>query len=129
MVRKTQQRKWIRHIFETTRRPLTPQEVLENAQNYITGLGIATVYRNLKSLHEDGWLQAVELPGQPTRYELAGLGFHHHFFCEDCSRVFDVPGHSDVGSRVPNGYKVERSQVLLYGQCSECSDVIQRRTA
>ena len=129
MVRKTQQRKWIRHVFETTRRPLTPQEVLDAAQAYVNGLGIATVYRNLKSLHEDGWLQAVEFPGQPTRYELAGQGFHHYFYCDDCGRVYNVPGQSDVGSRVPNGFKVVRSQVLLYGQCSECSDVVQRRTA
>jgi len=122
MARKTEQRRWIRHVFQTTERPLTPQEVLTRAQRHISGLGIATVYRNLKSFNEEGWLKAVELPAEPTRYELADLDYHHHFQCDDCGRVYNIPGSpNDMASLYPENYQVSRHQVLLYGQCAECT--------
>ena len=39
------------------------------------GLGIATVYRNIKSLVDEGWLVAVELYtlGLPTQYPTCGV--------------------------------------------------------
>ena len=121
MSRKTQQRRWIRHVFEAIRRPLSPQEVLESAQQHVKGLGIATVYRNLKTLNEDGWLRAVEIPGEPTRYELAGLDYHHYFHCDDCGRVYDVPGcPGDLSGIIPRELNVNRHQVLLFGQCAAC---------
>lgn len=67
-------------------------------------------------------MKAVELPSEPTRYELADLEYHHHFQCEDCSRVFNVPGNeSDLASLYPSDHRVARHQVLLYGQCAECT--------
>ena len=121
MSRKTQQRRWIRHVFETTRRPLSPQEVLDSARRQIKGLGIATVYRNLKTLNEDGWLRPVEIPGEPTRYEKAGLDYHHYFHCDVCGRVYDVPGSpGDLAEIIPSELKVNRHQVLLFGHCDAC---------
>jgi Fur family ferric uptake transcriptional regulator len=122
MNRKTRQRKWIRHVFETTRRPLRPQEVLELAQKHVEGLGIATVYRNLKSFSEEGLLSTVELPGQPTHYEIAGLDPHHHFQCDQCNKVFNIPApNMKLGSSVPKNFRVKRQEVVLYGQCSYCA--------
>ena len=91
------------------------------AQQNISGLGIATVYRNLKMLNEDGWLQAVELPGEPTRYELAHLDHHHHFQCDTCGRVYDIPGCLDeIGNFIPDEFQVKRHEVLMYGDCANC---------
>ena len=42
-------------------------------------LGIATVYRNIRSLTEEGELSEVKLPGENPRFELAGHQHHHHF--------------------------------------------------
>ena len=125
MSRKTQQRKWIRHVFEHSERPLTPQEVLESAQQYIPGLGIATVYRNLKAFNEEGLLSAVELPGEPTRYEISGLDPHHFFQCEDCGKVYDIPADDeDIQDGVPEQFQVKSQRVLLYGLCPECAVVL-----
>ncbi len=122
--RKTQQRKWIRVAFEQHDRPLTPQEVLELAQENISGLGIATVYRNLKHLHQEGWLRPVEFPGEPTRYERAGKDHHHFFHCDGCGKVFAVPGRpGDIASLTPDDFEVRRHEVLLYGCCGSCREV------
>ncbi|MCP3958396.1 MAG: transcriptional repressor [bacterium] len=122
MTRRTQQRHAIRATFENAGRPLGPHEILNIARDVVPGLGIATVYRTLKKLVSDGELQVVELPGAPSRYELAGLAHHHHFHCRDCDRVFDVEGCPEqVTDYAPPGFRTEEHAVVLYGRCSACA--------
>lgn len=51
---------------------MTPREVLDEARGNVPNMGIATVYRTVKALVEEGWLSPVEMLGQPQRYERAG---------------------------------------------------------
>lgn len=118
--RQTRQQSAIRDAFLASDRPLSPQEVFDDAHNRIPGLGLATVYRHLKALVESGWLIPVELPGQPPRYELGGKRHHHHFHCRSCGRLFDIPGCPGRLS-VPTGFKVEDHEITLYGRCPECA--------
>jgi len=124
MQRKTDQREAIKQIMRETERPLTPHEVLEAAQSLVPGMGIATVYRNLKALQETSFLRTVELPGEPARYELAGLAHHHHFHCDGCARVFDMPGcPGDLERAVPDSFRIRNHEILYYGWCPECEPV------
>jgi Fur family ferric uptake transcriptional regulator len=122
MTRKTEQRTAIRKAFGRVDRPLSVQEVLGLAQEHVPGLGIATVYRNLKALVEEGWLAMVDMPGQAARYERAELDHHHHFQCEACDRVFDIPGCAEhvYHHNTPAGFVVNRHEVMLYGLCADC---------
>ena len=122
MERSTRQRSAIRSVIEAATRPLTPQEVLDGARSEVAGLGIATVYRNLKLLVEEGSVQVVELPGDSPRYESKHLAHHHHFQCSACSRVFDVHGcPGDLSRFAPAGFHVESHELTLYGRCADCA--------
>lgn len=124
MERNTRQRSAIRDAIAQAERPLLPQEILEHAQRDAPGLGIATVYRNLKALVDEGELKAVHLPGENPRYEVAGHRHHHHFQCTRCQRVFDVhacPGN--LSRLAPQGFTVEDHDLTLYGVCSDCARV------
>ena len=122
MKRKTDQKAAIRAAIEAAERPLTAQEICELAQVEVPGLGIATVYRNVKTLLANEWLSVVELPGAPVRYERANLGHHHHFQCDDCGRVFDVHGcPGGVKAIVPDGFELHRHEILMYGRCDVCA--------
>ena len=126
MERATRQRSAIRQALAGACRPLLPHEVLEAAREQVPGLGIATVYRSLKSLVDEGLLRVVALPGENARYEPVGHGHHHHFQCRQCERVFDVhacPG--DLSRLAPDGFTVEDHDLTLYGRCKDC----QRSTA
>jgi len=87
----------------------------------VESLGIATVYRNLRTLQDSGWLEAVELPGEPARYEVAGKGHHHHFHCRDCDRVYEVDGcPGNLDEVTPQGFQLENHEFVLYGLCDTC---------
>ena len=120
--RKTQQRGAIRGALRHADRPLSPQEILDAARGEVPGLGIATVYRNVKSLVREGWLRTVELPGAPSRYEVAGKDHHHHFHCRNCDRVYEVeecPG--DLRDLAPAGFELHSHEIILYGTCVTCN--------
>lgn len=128
MERNTRQRTAIRDAIAGASRPLLPQEVLDAAQSQVPGLGIATVYRNLKAMVDEGELQPVTLPGENPRFELVGHGHHHHFQCRQCARVFDVhacPG--DLQRLAPAGFTVDGHDLTLYGRCSDCAAPAPRR--
>ena len=120
--RQTRQRTAIRAAFDGARRPLSPQEVLRLARPAVKRLGIATVYRTLSALVEEGLLIPIALPGQPPRYEPAGKGHHHHFQCRRCDRIYEVeacPG--SVLLLAPKGFSVDGHDILLYGTCADCA--------
>lgn len=122
MQRDTRQRRAIRRSLEEAGHPLSPQELLEAAQVHVEGLGIATVYRNLKHLQEEGWVATVELPGEPARYEVAGKEHHHHFHCRECDRVYEVEGcPGNLRSITPAGFELESHEFVLYGLCDGCA--------
>ena len=120
--RDTAQRRALRAAFERAARPLSPAEALAAARRRAPGLGLATVYRYLRALVEEGWLEEVLLPGAPNRYEVAGKHHHHHFRCRVCDRLFEVDGcPPDLRDLLPRGYRLEGHDITLFGRCASCA--------
>ena len=123
--RKTRQREAIRDVFEGSERPLTIDELVDAAG----GVGVATAYRAVAALLKEAWLETVEIPGEPMRYERAGKGHHHHFACEKCDRVFDVGGCiENVRKLAPPRFRVKAHAVTLLASAARAlaSDALQR---
>jgi Fur family transcriptional regulator, ferric uptake regulator len=123
MERDTRQRTAITNVVEASPRPLSALEVLAEAQAQVPGMGIATVYRNLKALTEAGRVVIVSIPGMNPRYESvkAGHHHHHHFMCTACGKVFDLHGcPGALLDAAPKGFTVERHELTLYGRCNDC---------
>jgi Fur family ferric uptake transcriptional regulator len=119
--RNTKQKNAIRTAFVETGRPLSPEEVLSYAQRSVRDLSIATIYRNLKAMVEEGWLIAVQLPGESPRYETSGKAHHHHFRCDDCGKVYELEGCSaQIKTRLPRGFRALHHDILLCGTCAAC---------
>jgi Fur family transcriptional regulator, ferric uptake regulator len=120
--RLTRQRAALQAAIAAAKRPLSVEELLEHARGAVPDMSMATVYRNLKLMTEEGSAHAVSLPGEPPRYEAAGHGHHHHFRCRACNRVFDVhacPG--DLSGLAPAGFVVDDHDLTLYGRCADCA--------
>lgn len=119
-IRKTRQFDAIRHAFGAAR-PLSIAEIHRAARKQEPRLGVATVYRAVKALAEQGAIVPVELPGEAPRFELAGKGHHHYFECRRCERVFEIRACvGDLGQLAPPRFRVTGHDLVLYGQCDQC---------
>ncbi|MFA5594049.1 MAG: transcriptional repressor [Trueperaceae bacterium] len=131
MSRRTEQREAILHTLAEAEGPLTAQEVHDRARAVHPTIGLATVYRNLSSLEQDGAVVAVHLPQDATRYETAGRGHHHHFRCVKCQTVFEIEGSCPValleGATLPGGLTVLGHELVFFGKCASCADAAGRR--
>src|SRR5215831_5454331 len=89
-IRMTRQLRAIHDVLNAADRPMSIEEIHRGARQQERGLGVATVYRTVKSLAEEGIVVPITLPGDTPRFELAGKGHHHHFRCHECGRVFET---------------------------------------
>jgi Fur family ferric uptake transcriptional regulator len=120
--RNTEQKAAIRQAIEAAQRPLSIPELLGKARRSVATLGQATVYRVVKAGLADGWLEQIDRPGEPARYESAGKHHHHHFHCRSCGRMFEVPGCRLAAIEpLPQGFQVEGHEMLLHGTCRDCA--------
>ncbi len=121
--RQTRQRQVISQVIRSAAGPLTVHDIHKRGQEELPALGIATVYRTVKLLLDEGLIQPVILPSGDTRYESTGLGHHHHFHCRVCDEVFDL---ESCPVQIPRGkfdagFTVEDHELTLYGTCPACA--------
>ena len=72
--RLTSQRSAIARVIRDAPGPLRPLGILDLACPLVPTLGIATVYRQLRSLQDAGEVRAVELGVNDVRYEPTDRG-------------------------------------------------------
>ena len=91
------------------------------AKAAVPSLGIATAYRAIKDLVESGWLVPVATPAG-SRFELADIAHHHHFYCRVCSRTFDIHGCLDNVEKIaPRGFQPDGHDLTITGKCILCT--------
>lgn len=109
-------------IRETDTHP-TAEWVYARLKPEIPDLSLGTVYRNIALFKRNGTITPVCTVGGQERYDGATDG-HTHFICEGCGAVLDVhslsvtPDMEAAGELL--GARVDRSALLLYGQCKNC---------
>lgn len=85
---------------------------------------LATVYRTVTTLVDQGVLHGLTLEGGVTTYGLA-VDPHHHAVCTRCGSIIEVPAqqlssaleHAMVGSSFTLS---ERAGLTLHGLCPQC---------
>ena len=106
---------------------LSAQEIFDGLRAEGRGVGIASVYRILDLLADQGFVQRVEIGDAITRFEPAHAGgdHHHHLVCNSCGKVeaFEDEGLEDALRRVERktGYTTAGHDVLLRGARRDCS--------
>ena len=87
---------------------------------------VATVYRTVTTLVDQGVLHALILDGGVTTYGLATAP-HHHAVCTKCGTLIEVPArrlslaleHAIAGSSFALS---EAAGLTLHGLCPQCQD-------
>jgi len=122
--RNTRQKQAIAEALRLAGRPLNPIEILAFVTKTQPKTGIATIYRSIKQLKEEGKLETVGVPGHSDRFELKETvsHHHHHFQCDNCGKVFDIEGCiKGINAILPAGFTPKNHEIIWIGSCAGCN--------
>ena len=100
----------------------TAEQVFEHIAKKYPSIGRATVYRNLSQMSESGELLKITGFQGSTHYD-HNCHKHHHFICEDCSKIFDVEqdfADVDATTKYANGFDITGYHISFTGTCWDC---------
>jgi Fur family ferric uptake transcriptional regulator len=100
------------------------QRILDSTWDASPGPDLATVYRTVTTLVDQGVLHALAVEGGVTTYGLAEKP-HHHAVCTKCGTIIEVPAvrlsaaleHAIEGSSFTLS---EQAGLTLHGLCPDC---------
>ena len=89
-------------------------------------IGLATVYRTLHALAEDGVVDALRAWDGQRIYRVCGSReHHHHLLCRSCGRAVEVPGSAleEWAARVAQEHGFTRVTPIaeFFGTCADCA--------
>lgn len=120
-------------IASMSGRHLSAEQVYEEVRKLHPGIGVATVYRNLKQLEDSGAVTRTSLAGETALYEAsspAKLHMHHHLVCVSCGNVEDLDADllEELERHVEQkrGFKVQDHRLQVFGICSDCDKNISK---
>ncbi len=95
------------------------------------GIGLATVYRTLKTLTDAGLAAERDFGQGRRKYEGAGRSHHDHLICLECGVVveFDVPEIERLQKVVVKkyGFLPAGHRMDLFGWCPRCKNAAARK--
>lgn len=101
----------------------TAEQVFALVRQKNANISLATVYRNLNQLAENGIIQKLDHIGDIARFDHT-LDKHYHFICSKCSAVIDIDAGiiSDFEQRIleQTGLAVESADISFRGICPNC---------
>lgn len=106
-------------------RQVTAQELHRRARDLHPSIGLATVYRTLSALEEEGVVDIVTQDGRESAYRLCSPGHHHHLVCSGCGTVVEIQ-ECDLGKleRVlarRYRFKIQEHAITVRGLCARCA--------
>jgi len=129
--RMTRQRRLVMEVLASLDTHPTAQELYELVRERVPTISPATVYRNLKLLHDLGCVLELDYGPGPTRYD-ATVTDHCHARCTRCGRVVDVPvadvADAATAAAAMSDWLITGCRVELYGLCPKCRDANNRKT-
>jgi Fe2+ or Zn2+ uptake regulation protein len=98
------------------------EEIFEAVNRLDPRASRATIYNSLNALVHAGLVRRLSLDVGGARYD-AALDRHHHFFCERCGNIRDIPWFpvSRIAERAALGNHTLRDyDITLRGICGSC---------
>jgi len=123
-VRPTRQRVVVLTELMGERNDVTAQQLHARLRTRGERLGLATVYRTLGLLADEGVVDALSHRPGELCYRLCGEGHHHHLVCSSCHQVVELDECelepwleriSEAHGFVTTGHRLE-----VAGLCGDC---------
>jgi Fe2+ or Zn2+ uptake regulation protein len=108
---------------------LDAAEIYQLARERSPRIGLATVYRTLRTLERSGVIEVCGLGQGHSHYEIRRR-HHVHLVCVECGKVLDIPSAIDIAKLAQaHGFTVTHSNLELVGVCQDCRRTLQSAEA
>lgn len=126
MARVTRQRVAIADVLAQTDEFRSAQQLHEALRESGDAIGLATVYRTLQALADQGEVDVLRAPdGEALYRQCSRREHHHHLVCRGCGRTEEIDGPSveawaeQVGAG--HGFADIDHTLELVGTCADCA--------
>jgi len=122
----TPQREMIIGAITHSPKHITAEEIAVHLQEHTNAINIATIYRTLDLLWQEGLACRNDLSEGKTVYATFQHGPHIHLVCRKCNKVIDadIEVLSKLGRKLQDqyGFDSDLEHFSIFGVCSECLD-------
>ena len=132
MKKYSKQRQLIIESLKSRRDHPTAEKLFIDLKEQMPELGIATVYRNLTELYEEGIITKIKSKAGADRYDANEIP-HIHFECKKCGSIEDMYLEKEAINQIEKitkqlakekELKCEEVAIYLNGLCKKCSKSI-----
>lgn len=119
-MRYSYQRETINDLLKSCKDHPTAEVIYERAKETVPNISLATVYRNLRTLAENGEVLTLETVDKKIHYD-GDTSSHSHFLCTECGKIVDIFIATEPPPLLEQmGLSVESEKTFYYGHCAEC---------
>jgi Fur family ferric uptake transcriptional regulator len=120
----TPQREIIIQTVAHSSNHMTAEEIFAEVQNRTRALNLATVYRTLDMLVDEGLVTEIDLGGGKSVYATVNHGPHIHLVCRGCGQIIDAnpllldPIKDHLQKE--HNFTPDLNHISIFGSCSQC---------
>jgi Fur family ferric uptake transcriptional regulator len=122
----TPQREMIIQAITQSDHHISAEEISAELQKHTKAINIATIYRTLDMLWEEGFACRNDLGEGRIVYSTLTHGPHIHLVCRKCGRVIDADPQvlGSLGQELISQYSfnADLEHISIFGLCSDCQD-------
>jgi len=122
----TPQRELIIQVVAHSPSHITAEEVAEQLRVHTSAINIATIYRTLDLLWQEGFACRNDLSEGKIVYATFQHGPHIHLVCRKCNKVIDADIEilNSLGKDLERKYNFQSNldHFSIFGVCSDCQD-------
>ena len=131
--RMTKAREAILTVLKESTEHYSAEEIFLKTRKYYPGIGLATIYRTLDILCENGFIKTEFLNQECKRYEWVGSNdsmIEVHLKCNICNKIahHQLKDNLEMNSYLlimdkiqkENNFQINRTNILIDGICNKC---------
>lgn len=122
----TPQRELIIQAISHSPRHITAEEIAAHLQKHTQTINVATIYRTLDLLWQEGLACRSDLSEGKIVYAALEHGPHIHLVCRKCNQVIDADSEAlnSLKSDLQDlyGFDPDLDHFSIFGVCSECRE-------
>ncbi len=123
--KRSKQKEVILEVLKNTKAHPDADSIYAEVRKEIPKISLATVYRNLAKMVDDGVIQKLDVDSVTVHYD-ADMSVHYHMVCRGCGKIDDIPSGDFVEyvERIQKEYDGEilAHSVVFYGFCKQCKE-------